>query len=137
MNFIPKIEYTEIGTGLAKSITFDSPPEGDPFNEEISVSNVVTTSNNGNKQTQFNYSEQKFKIDFTFQSETTKDAVKDMLLNHTFKGGTINYFDSSDELAFNTFYITDKKLKLDRPIPVGDFSGQFEYDFSLSMSSVL
>jgi len=137
MNFIPKIEYTELGTGLQKTIIFNNPPEGDPFNEEISTSNIVTTSNNGNRQTQHNYSMEKIKINFTFVSEAVKDQVKDLLINHAFLGGKINYFPSSDEVDFKTYYITDKKLKLSRPIPVGDFSGQFEYDFALNFLRVL
>ena len=137
MNFIPKIEYIEIGTGISKTITFDSPPNEDPFNEECEPSITKTTSNNGRSQVQFNYMKKIYSLEFIFQSETTKDAVLDWYLNHAIKGGKFNYFPSSDEVESEEFELATRGFSLGRPIPVGDFSGLFEYDFKLKFERVL
>lgn len=137
MNFIPKIEYIELGTGASKSITFDSPPNEDPFNEEYVTSSTVTRSNNGRIQTQFNYTRKVYSLAFIFQSEAVKDAMIDFINNHAMRGGKFNYFPSSDELENEEFNIQGKSFKLSRPIPVGDFTGLFEYDFSIKLERVI
>jgi len=136
MNFIPKIEYTELGTGLEKTFTFDSPPEGDPFGESYKPSLKKTKSNNGRQQVQFNYIEKLYSLTFIFQSEATKAAVEDWYLNHAIKGGKFNYFSSSDELDYETFNLSSRGLKFSRPIPTGVI-GNFEYDFKLAFERVL
>jgi hypothetical protein len=55
MNWNPKIVYNELGTGTLKTITFDGPPEKDPFNEDIRATVKKLLSNNGNEQVQFSY----------------------------------------------------------------------------------
>jgi hypothetical protein len=137
MNFIPKIEYIELGSLTPKTITFDSPPNEDPFNEEYAVDATITKSNNGRRQTQFNYIEKSYTLEFIFQSETVKAAILDFYNNHALRGGAFNYFPSSDELDNEEFYLADRGLELDRPIPVGDFSGQFEYDFKIKIERVI
>lgn len=137
MNFIPKIEYIELGTLTPKTITFDSPPNEDPFNEEYSVDATITKSNNGRRQTQFNYIEKSYTLEFIFQSETVKAAILDFYNNHALRGGAFNYFPSNDELDSEEFYLSDRGLELARPIPVGDFSGQFEYDFKIKIERVI
>ena len=137
MNFIPKIEYIELGTGIAKTITFDSPPNEDPFNEEYLPNVTKTKSNNGRTQVQYNYMEKKYSLEFVFQSEAVKDAVLDWYLNHAIRGAKFNYFPSSDEVDFEEFHLASRGLALSRPIPVGDFSGQFEYDFKLDFERVI
>ena len=137
MNFIPKIEYTELGTGIVKSFTFDSPPNDDPFNEEYKPSLTRTKSNNGREQVQFNYMEKLYSLDFIFQSEAVKDAVLDWYNNHAIKGGKFDYYPSSDELDYETFNLDTRGFSLSRPIPVGDFSGAIEYDFKLKFKRVL
>lgn len=137
MNFIPKIEYNELGTGTPKTITFDSPPNDDPYNEKYAPSIVKTKSNNGRTQVQFNYMLKTYELDFIFQSETVKDAVLDFYLNHAIKGGKFNYFPSSDEVDNEEFNLATRGFSLSRPIPVGDFTGQFEYDFKLKLERVV
>jgi hypothetical protein len=138
MNFLPKIEYIEINTGIPKTVIFDSPPEEDPFNEEYTPRIVVTKSNNGRKQVQFNYVEKSYTLNFIFQSEATKAAYLDFYLNHAIKGGKFDYYPSNDELDFETFTLSDRGLSLKRPIPVGEsFAGTFEYDFTLNIERVL
>jgi len=137
MNFIPKIEYIELGTGVPKTITFNSPPEADPFNEEYTPSITKTKSNNGRTQVQFNYMEKLYSLEFIFQSEAVKDAVLDFYNNHAIRGGKFNYYPSSDEVDYETFYLNTRGFTLGRPIPTGDFSGSFEYDFKLKFERVL
>lgn len=137
MNFIPKIEYIELGTGIPKTITFDSPPEADPFNEEYKPSITKTKSNNGRTQVQFNYMEKLYSLEFIFQSETVKDAVLDFYNNHAIRGGKFDYYPSNDELDYETFSLNTRGFTLGRPIPTGDFSGQFEYDFKLKFERVI
>jgi hypothetical protein len=136
MNFIPKIEYVERITGLAKSFTFDSPPEGDPFNESYKFSTVETVSNNGTTQTQFNYGEKSYALEFIFQTEATKNAVLDFVNNHAVYGAKFNYFPSSDETAFEEFRLDQKSFSLKRPIPAAT-PGEFEYDFSFTLTRKL
>ena len=136
MNFIPKIEYVDILDGTPKTVLFDSPPEGDPFKESFRASSTVSKSNNGTKQTQFNYVEQIYALEFIFQSETTKQAIQDFYLRHALRGGEFNYFPSSDEVEFETYTLVGKGVKFGRPIPSAT-PGEFEYDFSLSMERVV
>lgn len=135
MNFIPKIEYIELNTALANSVNFTSPPEGDPFGESLSVSSSVTKSNNGTKQTQFNYIQKKLSLEFIFQSEAVKSEVDDFLINHAFRGAKFNYFPSNDEAEYETFTIDQKGIEYGRPIPT-DVLGEFEYDFKLTLERV-
>jgi len=136
VNFIPKIEYTELNTGVAKSFTFDSAPEGDPFNEEIKTSTKVTTSNDGTQQVQFNYAYENISLEFTFQTEATKQAVEDFFKAHAVRLGKFNYFPSSDEADFKEYTLDQKDIKFSRPIPTGT-AGVFEYDFKLKFRRVL
>lgn len=136
MNFIPKIEYVERLTGTPKSITFDSPPEGDPFGESYTYSTVETVTNNGTTQTQFNYAKKSYSLNFLFQSESVKDAMLDFINNHAIYGGKFNYFPSSDEVDSEEMELDGKSFKLKRPIPAATL-GQFEYDFSLTISRVI
>ena len=134
-NYIPKIEYIEVNTLLPKSITFDSPPEDDPFNEEYKHSTTVTTSNNGSRQYSYNYGRKYYSLEFIFQSEATKLAIEDFFNNHAVRGGKFNYFPHSDEVEFEEFEIEGKDIDFGRPIPDG--TGGFEYDFKLEMSRVI
>lgn len=136
MNFIPKITYVERITGTAKTITFNSPPEGDPFRESYSYSTVETVSNNGTTQTQFNYATKSYSLEFIFQPESVKTAMLDFVNNHAAYGAKFNYFPSSDEAAFETFELDGKGFSLKRPIPAATL-GQFEYDFSIKISKVI
>jgi len=96
MNFIPKITYNELGTGTPKTITFDSPPEGDPLNERYKPIQKSTRSTGGVKQTQFNYILKQYKLKFIFQTQAVKDAYDDFFINHASQGGKFNYFIHSD-----------------------------------------
>jgi len=136
MNFIPKITYTELGTGTPKTITFDSPPEGDPFGESFKPVQSSKRSSGGKRQTQFSYNLQRYSIQFLFQSETVKDAFQDFYLNHASRGGDFEYFESSDEVASTTFELVITSLSLSRPIPSATL-GEFEYDFSFKIERVV
>lgn len=136
MNYIPKIEYVDLIDGSTKVIIFDSPPEGDPFNEEIQGRVKVTKSNNGRRQVQYNYAEQFYKLEFLFQSEAVKLQVEELFTRHALRGGKINYFSSSDEVDFIEFYVGSRSLSFKRPIPSA-IEGEFEYDFSFSLERVL
>ena len=131
MNYIPKIEYIQKGTGLPKTVDFTTPPEGDPFNESYKISSVVSRSNNGSIQTQFNYATKIFQIEFVFQPESVKDQMTEFVLTHAGLGGSFNYFPSNDEVDFETFKFTDKDFKVKRPIPDG--SGDFLYSFKFKV----
>jgi len=135
MNFIPKIEYVELNTGITKAFTFDSPPEGDPFNEEYKHSTTVTTSNNGTKQTQYNYGRLHLSVEFIFQSLTIKNSVVDFVNNHGVRGGKFKYYPSSDAATYETFYLDGKGVSFSRPIPNGN--GDFEYNFKMAFSRLL
>ena len=135
-NFIPKIEYVELGTGTPKTVQFDSPPEGDPFRERLRINQRSRRSTSGVRQTQFNYSEQRYTLNFTFQSETVKAAFEDFYLNHAGRGGSFNYFESSDEVAFLTFELRIGDVQFSRPIPSATL-GEFEYDFRFNVERVL
>lgn len=136
MNFIPKIEYNDFLDGLPRTITFDSPPEGDPFNEEIKAQVKVTKSNNGRKQVQYNYAEKSYKLEFIFQSEAVKDAVEEFFNRHAVRGATFKYYPSSDEVDYEVFSLASRTIAFKRPIP-SVISGEFEYDFSFNIEKVI
>lgn len=134
-NWIPKIEYTELLTGTPKTITFDNPPEGDPLGESYKTKKIVTTSDDGTRQTVFKHTRKHLKVEFLFQSEAVKDKVVDFYNKHAQRGGNFKYFIHSDEVDFDTYEIDDRGLSLSRPIPNG--VGDFEYDFKMSFSKVV
>jgi hypothetical protein len=134
MNFIPKIEYVQRVTGLTKTVTFDSPPEGDPFGESYRDSKVVTRSNDGTPQTQFNHTIKTISVEFIFQSEAVKNDVLEFRETAKY-GGTFKYFPSSDEVDFEEYKLDGRQIDLGRPIPAAT-PGEFEYDFKLDLSRV-
>lgn len=134
-NWIPKIEYTELNTGTPKTFTFDSPPEGDPFNEERKAAVKSTRSSAGVRQTQYNYSTIVYKLKFIFQSKTLYDSFVDFFDNHAVRGGDFKYFPSSDEIDFEVFEMSSTSAKFPRPIPDG--AGDFEYDIAFNIERVL
>lgn len=136
MNFLPKIEYTEIDSGTPKSFTFDSPPEGDPIGEKYRPSQRSKRSTAGVRQTQFNYMLKQYKLEFIFQSQITKDAFDDFYLNHASKGGEFNYFIHSDEVEFELFELDIRTYSPKRPIPAATV-GEFEYDFNFTIERVI
>jgi hypothetical protein len=133
-NYIPKIEYIELNTGTPKTVQFDHEPEGDPLNEEFKTSSTVTTSNNGQRQTQFNNTRKQYSLEFLFQSQTVKDAFVDFFNNHAVKGGKFDYYIHSDEITFEEFEIEGKSLKLNRVLPEAT---DFEYDIKFRISRVI
>lgn len=135
MNYIPKIEYIELNSGTPKTVDFANPPEGDPFNEEFRVKSVSKRSTGGVKQTQFNYTLQRFSIEFLYQSETLKDQMEDFFNNHAARGGAFNYFPSNDEIDFVTMEMVSKVLKFNRPIP--DSNNDFMYSFKFKTEKVI
>ncbi len=135
MNWQPKIEYTDLTTGTPTVLTFDGPPEGDPYNEGLKVSASSRRSTSGVRQTQWNYNIKEYKIKFRFQSNAIKILTESFLSNHAYKGGEFKYFPSSDEVDFETMEIKGKSTKFKRTLP--DDSGDFEYDFTLSMERVV
>ncbi len=136
MNYIPKIEYIELVTLTPKTFTFDSAPEGDPFNESFGTNSKQKRSLSGKRQTHFNYHLKSYKVEFLFQSKTTRDAFEDFFLNHASKGGEFDYFPSEDEVDNETFELAQKGFDPSRPIP--DTAGtDFEYNFILNMERVL
>jgi len=135
MNWTPKIMYTELGTGTDKTITFGSPPEGDPYNEQVEAIRKVNTSSNGSSQTQWSYNIQKIKLKFKFQSSSIVTQVKDFLENQAYQGGVFKYYPSSNESNYFTYELDTNKVSFDRPIPDG--SGDFEYNFTLPFKRVI
>lgn len=136
MNFIPKIEYTELGTGTPKSFTFDSPPEGDPLSERYKPIQRSNRSTGGIRQTQHNYNLKQYRLEFIFQTETTKAAFDDFWLNHASRGGAFKYFIHSDEVDFETMELVIGSYSPKRPIPSAVI-GEFEYDFKLTIEKVV
>lgn len=136
MNFIPKIQYIELETGTPKTITFDSPPEGDPLNEGFIANVKQRRSLSGVRQTHFNYHIKRYKVEFLFQSKTVRDAVEDFYINHASKGGKFDYFISNDEVEKEVFELAQRGIDFPRPIP--DSAGtDFEYNFVINMERVL
>lgn len=132
MNWIPKIEYTELFTGTPKSITFDSQPEDDPYNEVITGNFEESMSSSGNYQRQWNYNEQQYTVDFKFQSSTVMAAVDTFIQNHALIGGEFDYYPSSDETDFETYRLKGNSFRKSRPVFEGS-GPEFEYNFKFSM----
>ena len=135
-NFIPKIEYVELGTGTPKTITFDHEPEGDPLGERFRAIQRSRRSTSGVRQTQHSYNLKQYRVEFLFQTEATKLAFDDFFLNHASQGGDFKYFISSDEVEFETFELIIGTYSPKRPIPAAVL-GEFEYDFKFSMERVI
>ena len=136
MNWLPKIEYIELGTGTAKSITFDSPPEADPLGEKYRPNQTTKRSSGGIVQTQFNYNLKEYNLEFIFQTEVTKGKFDDFFLNHASRGGEFKYFIHSDEIEYETMTMKKGTYSPKRPIPSAVI-GEFEYDFKFALERVV
>lgn len=134
-NWIPKLTYVELNTGLSKTITFDSASEGDPYNEVLKVNNKTNRTTNGTSQVQFNYNQQGYDIAFKYQSQSVTDLFKYFLTNHAYLGGVFNYYPSSDESDYELCELDSTSVKFERPIPDG--SGDFEYNFKFKTLRIL
>ena len=134
-SWISKITYNELGTGTPKEIEFDSPPEGDPFNEERKATAKTKRSSNGTPQTQFNYIQQIFNLEFTYQSSTVYEAFLEFFDNHASQGGFFEYHSSTEESSLGTYEFENKNTKYKRPI----FAevGTFEFNWKFKISTVL
>lgn len=132
MNWVPRIDYIEIYTGNVKSITFDSQPEGDPYNEETKGVYKELVSSNGNFQRQFNYNTQGYDLAFKFQSGTVTRQMDDFINNHANRGGVFKYYSSNDSGDYQLFRLESASFKKERPIL--DSTGlDFEYNFKFSI----
>ena len=132
MNWIPKIEYIQNSTTV--SFIFDSPPEGDPLNEKYSDSKIITKTNDGSTQTQFNYTTISYDIDFIFQSQSVKNNFL-TFIGFAKKGSEFKFFSSNDESDYVTVRLESRNHDISRPIPNG--VGDFEYNLSFTLSRVI
>ena len=134
-NYIPKITYTELVTGSAKTITFTSEPEGDPFNEKIIKTAKVNESSDGSTQTQWSFNEQEYKLEFKFETSANKTLFETFITDHAFQGGVFTYQPHSDvDDDKETYQLIDKSVTFDRPVPSGS---DFLYHFSFKIIRVL
>lgn len=136
MNFIPKIVYNELVTGIEKTVQFDSPPEGDPLGERYRAIQTSRRSTAGVRQTQHNYNLLTYRLKFIFQLEDTYQDFKDFYLNHASKGGSFKYYIHSDEVEYEVFEFKMGTFNPKRPIPSATL-GEFEYDFNFQIEKVL
>lgn len=125
-----------MGTGTPKTITFDSPPEGDPLGERYRATQTSKRSTAGVKQVQHNYNLKEYRLEFIFQSQSVKDAFDDFWLNHASRGGNFEYFIHSDEVESETFELNIRTYSPKRPIPAATI-GEFEYDFRFTIERVV
>lgn len=131
-NFIPKIEYTELYSLANKSFTFDSPPEKDPFKEEIKGVFKETVSTSGNYQRQWNYNLQTCDLEFKYQSVTLMNAFDDFVLKHGLRGGSFKYYPHSDDTYYEIFRLESDSIKKERPL-FDDSGSDFLYSFKFSI----
>jgi hypothetical protein len=134
MNYIPHIEYTEIGTAIEKEFTFDCQPEKDPFNEKITVVAKGVRSSNGVQQTEFNYIIKQYTMKFLFQPRAVYDSFIDFIEYHAYRGGTFKYYPSSDEEDYEIFELASNSVSIERPT-FGE--SDFNYSFSFSIERVV
>ena len=126
-NFIPKISY---GSGPT-IYTFPAPPTYDPLNEGFQANTNETTSNAGNPQTQYNYTQQTFSVSFVFLSSTDKTTIQTFFDSWAKKGKSFTYWPSSDVAGVSyTLRLKDKKLNWGRQ--VSDGAGDFLYTLTLT-----
>lgn len=137
MNWIPKIEYTELYTLIPKTITFDSPPEKDPFNEEIKGEYKELMSSSGNFQRQFNYNIKTYDLQFKFQSNAVTTLVTDFITKHALLGGAFKYYTHSDEIEYEIFRLESNTFKKERPIFEDSTLGTFVYNVKFSIIKTL
>jgi hypothetical protein len=126
-NFIPKIEWGDTPT----IINFEYVPEGDPFNDRYKTSQRTTYSSLGVAQTQFNYNEKEYRVNFTFITETIKTQFETFFLTHASRGLPFKYFPSNDEIEFLTVTLKRFDFNPKRNYSIDTF-GNFEYSFSIS-----
>lgn len=133
MNYIPRIVYTKILTGEAKDFTFDSEPEKDPFNEKITAISTKRRSTDGTQQVEFSYRLLSYTLKFLYQSKDTYDEMLEFV-EHGFKGGTFNYYPSSDETDYETYELQSNSITFDRPTKDGV---DFTYNFGFTIERVV
>ena len=125
-DFIPKISY---GSGPTV-ITLSLPPEGDPIGESITVNHETVLSNNGTTQTQYNYTDQIYNVNFVFLTSSELSSLRTFFDDWAKLGKVFNYSIHSDSISYVAFYLNSFEFNPKRAI--ADGSGDFYYDLSLS-----
>ena len=131
-NFVPKLEVTK---GIdTTSVTFDSPPEGDPYNERItSVGSSRRTLSGKLVKTNF-YKIKTYTLNFTLQPETVKTNLE-LFLDKISDGTQFRFYRHSDEIDFELVDMESNNIAYERV--VSDGQGKFLYSFEISFQRVL
>lgn len=136
MNYIPKITYTELGTGTPRTITFNTPPEGDPLGEQIKGDVKTTETSNGNFQTQWNRNEEIFNLSFKLETLAIKTAVELFFKKHALKGGVFNYYKSNDETDYKVYRMVSTSIKFIRAV-ANSSDNDFFYNFNFNLKRTI
>ncbi len=130
-NFIPKIVYGSSPT----TITFDYPPEKDPFGEEIQTVGDEAISASGEEQFSQLYNRQIFTIRFKALTKTLADAMRTFFVNHASLGMDFKYYPHASESGYETWTLNKKSFKPLRTSSNG--AADFMYQVDLEIRRVL
>lgn len=128
-NFIPRITYS------ATTINFTYPPEGDPQEEFLRGDVVLSRSNSGVEQLQWNYTEDIWTIKFVWLSATEVGNLRTFFTSWAVKGNTFTFYPSNDTLG--TSYTMSLASHDFNPVRVfNDGAGDFIYDVTMMFRRV-
>ena len=131
-NFIPVLDF---GGGDDLLVVFDTPPEGDPQNEQIGTEREQVRSVGGQLFTTDFYDYTNFTLRFILQSNSVALKLKQLFKDYALKGETFTYYPHSDDvnLSFEV-ELSNEDIVFNRDHPDG--RGGFLWSFEFTLISV-
>lgn len=84
---------------LLNRITFSLPPDGDNLRRRVRSQTKQTKSTNGTIQSQHDYTEEVFQVNFAFLTQALIDSMENFMTTHALKGRIFKYFEHNDEVT--------------------------------------
>lgn len=126
-NFIPVLSF---GPDPELTVTFDTPPEGDPQNETLATEKEQVRSVGGQLFTSDFYDYKTFTLRFILQSNALALKLKRVFEDHALKGESFTYFPHSDDssIRFGVELQSESvTFNRDHPDGLGGFLWSFEF----------
>lgn len=132
-NYIPILDF---GTEDELRVVFDTPPEGDPQNEEIGTEKEQVRSVGGQLFTSDFYDYTNFTLRFILQSNSVALKLKRLFKDYGLKGQSFTYYPHSDDNSIaHTVELSSESVVFNKDHPDGQ--GGFLWSFEFTLMAVI
>jgi len=133
-DFKPRIVYS---SGPAVTITFELPPEGDPYPEKMQATNITAVSSGGSIQCNQLFQEEILgPIKLTFVTEALANSFRTFFETWGSLKKSFTYYPHGDvSTGSGTYTLVDNDVQFNR-ILAGATAGTFLYEFDFTIRRV-